>query len=480
MSNQVDSAAEIWAIAALRLHKKLHENTFQQWFANIVPVQMEDLQIQLGVSDDFFGDCLRENYSALIAEALTNIDGTTYDFKIISGYLPAVVNASAGDSTALPVNDAPRFDLPNASPSEIPGTAPDDDSELLASANGDAPLRTESTFSNFVVGEENRYAYTAAHTVAESPGIYNPLYIHGGTGTGKTHLLHSITKFVHAANPKAVIKYMTCEEFLNNYVEAINHKRFNEFRNAVRKVDMLLIDDVHALSDKKQLQEEFFNTFNTLHNLNRQIILTSDKAPCEIKGLENRLVSRFESGLTCEIHAPGLETRLAILKMMQENPLVKVKLSDEVLFFIASNISASVRRLRGAFLQSVAFASAMSTEMTIELAENVLRSVLIEERSSKTISIELIKKTVAEYFDIRLSDIMSDKRPKNIAEPRMIAMYLSRKLTKQSFPEIGEAFGKNHATIINAVNKVPELCKKNNSISNAITQIERQLQINPA
>ena len=331
------------------------------------------------------------------------------------------------------------------------------------------------TFANFVVGEENRYAYAAANTAANTPGVYNPLYIYGGTGIGKTHLLQAVANQVLKKNSRAVVKYVTCEEFLNNYVDSLRSKRHSEFRSSVRKVDVILVDDVHMLANKTQLQEEFFNTFNSLYNENKQIILTSDKQPCEIVGLEDRLVSRFESGVTTEISAPGFETRLAILRMMQEDHLIKIE--EEVLVFLANRISSSVRRLKGALLRLVAFASAMSNrKISLEDAESLLHKVIEEESASKIISIYSIQKAVADHFDIRVNDILSEKRPRNIAEPRMVAMYLCRKMTNHSFPEIGAAFGKNHATIMNANKKIPELCLKNENMKRSISLIQRQLQ----
>ena len=444
-----------WTKTCELLKKRLHQATYEQWFGSIVPVRFDGEQIILGVSDDFFADWLKENFGDILADALNESAGHKISFTLETGH----VNVDEIKASAEIDAEAEA-----ASPAE-------DFSKNRTNASGLA----RHTFANFVVGEENRYAYAAANTAANTPGVYNPLYIYGGTGIGKTHLLQAVANQVLKKNSRAVVKYVTCEEFLNNYVDSLRSKRHSEFRSSVRKVDVILVDDVHMLANKTQLQEEFFNTFNSLYNENKQIILTSDKQPCEIVGLEDRLVSRFESGVTTEISAPVFETRLAILRMMQEDHLIKIE--EEVLVFLANRISSSVRRLKGALLRLVAFASAMSNrKISLEDAESLLHKVIEEESASKIISIYSIQKAVADHFDIRVNDILSEKRPRNIAEPRMVAMYLCRKMTNHSFPEIGAAFGKNHATIMNANKKIPELCLKNENMKRSISLIQRQLQ----
>ncbi|QSH41701.1 chromosomal replication initiator protein DnaA [Lentisphaerota bacterium ZTH] len=456
MRKEETKAEIIWNEAASRLQRQLHKTTYEQWFQNILPVNLDGNVIVLGVSDDFFADWLKDNFDDVLSDALASIDDIDYAYKFEYGHTP---EKNTRGKTAL---------------KEISASPERSESKVKLPSKRPSNCLSRHTFENFVVGEENRYAYTAAKTAAENAGLYNPLYIYGGTGIGKTHLLQAVAHESLIKDPSIRIKYTTCEEFLNNYVDSLRLKKHAEFRSSVRNVDILLVDDVHMLANKTQLQEEFFNTFNTLYNQNKQIILTSDKQPCEIAGLEDRLVSRFESGVTTEINAPGFETRLAILKMMQEEHLVK--LEDDVLQFIAANISSSVRRLKGALLRLVAFASAMSVSaISVEKAETLLHKLLEEENASKTISLEAIQRAVAEHFDIRVNDILSSKRPKNIAEPRMVAMFLCRKLTAFSFPEIGTAFGKNHATVMNACKKVPELCSKNENMRRSVSLLERQL-----
>ncbi len=442
-----EAAALAWSRIAAKLRSRLAPVIFQQWFANIVPVDVEEQELHLGVSDDFFADYLTEHYGDMLRQALADIDGIA-DFRLTGGF-------------GLPEDEPPVLQAAPEAPA-------------AARREGQGPGRNRHSFANFVIGEENRYAYSAARKTAEEPGIYNPLFIYGSSGTGKTHLLLAVAHEIQEGNPGAKVKYATCEEILNSYVDSLRNDRQSEFRASLREADVLLVDDVHHLGSKNALQEEFFNTFNTLYARNRQIILTSDRQPCEVKGLEARLVSRFESGVTTEITAPGFETRLAILKQQQQQQLPK--LDEQILVFIATNITANVRRLKGALLRLVAYASGLGCKITMEIAEKVLAKLIEEENAAKMVSVETIQQQVARHFELHVSDLLSDKRPRNIAEPRMVAMYLSRKLTNCSFPEIGAAFGKNHATIMNAMKKVPEICERNEQMRRSVALIERQLK----
>jgi len=436
--------------------KEFSFNAYEQWFQNIVPLSIRDNEIVLGVSDDFFADWLMTNYEDILSEALEKSAKRKLSIKFETGYLP-------------------EEKIEEIKPEYRMGTDDTEDLSWKYAVNPNCLSR--HNFSNFVVGEENRYAHAAAITAARSPGLYNPLYIYGGTGLGKTHLLQAVAnEILQNSRQGTIVEYITCEGFLNLYVDSLQQRRHSEFRNRFRGADVLLVDDVHQLANKTQLQEEFFNTFNTLYNRNKQIIMTSDKRPCEIKGLEDRLVSRFESGVATEITAPCLETRIAILRMKQQEHIIK--LDDEILFFIASKISTSVRHLEGALLRLVAYSSAMSNcRITIELAEKLLSNLIDEEIAAKKVSIEQIQKKVAEHFSIHVHDILGNRRPNNIAKPRMIAMYLSRKMTSRSFPEIAEAFGgKNHATVINAVKKVSALCKDNDETKRTVEFLRRQIQ----
>jgi chromosomal replication initiator protein len=425
-----------------------------------VPVSINSSEIILGVSDEFFADWLNEHYGDILSEAVKSAVGNDLKMKFETGYYLDEAEQKEQDEIKSSTEKAPEDKKPEP---------------LIASFLSPQNCRSEYTFDNFVVGEENRYAHAAAATAAKSPGVYNPLYIHGSSGIGKTHLIQAVAHEVLKKNPKANVRYMTCESFLNQYVDSLKMNKHSEFRNFIRNVDILLVDDVHQLANKVQLQEEFFNTFNTLYNHNKQIILTSDKQPCEIQGLEDRLVSRFASGVTTEITKPSFETRLAILKMKQEKHIIK--LNDDVLHFIANRITSSVRMLVGALIRLVAFSSAMANcKITTGIAENLLNRELEKETVNRKISIDLIQRKVAEFYDIRLNDILSRKRPKNIAEPRMIAMYLSRKMTEHSLPEIGAAFGKNHATVMHAISKVEGDLSKDEATRRNLSSIQMQIQ----
>ena len=460
MFNGEKLAAELWKIAAERLRSQVPENIYGQWFANILPLRLEGASLVLGVTDDFFADWLKGSYSAHITEALSNIAGHDYGFVLESGHTPQLPEEAAEDPKAEA--KVVRNPIPETlSVAEMPARS--------------TRVNSNYTFANFVVGEENRYAYTAARSAVEKPGLFNPLYIYGNTGIGKTHLLHAVAHEMQRNNPQMVVRYATCEDILNSFVASLNSHQYGSFRSQLRDVDMLLVDDIHVLGGKGQLQEQFFNAFNALYAEGKQIILTSDKRPSEIAGLEARLISRFEQGVTTEIYAPGLEMRIAILRGMQQNFMMQFE--DEILEFIASRISSNVRRLHGALMQLFTRVS-LEPDMpiTIERVEYILHSVFEEEFTSQHITVDDIQKKVAEYFNLRVSDLLSNKRPKSIAEPRMVAMYLARKLTDSSFPQIGSAFGRNHATIMNAWTKIPELCSKDEELRRAVAVLERQLK----
>ncbi|MBR2508425.1 MAG: chromosomal replication initiator protein DnaA [Lentisphaeria bacterium] len=472
--------------------KTVSEAAYTGWFSKTTPLAIVDNTIKIGVPDDFFRDWLTEHYSDLLEDSLK---ACSYNlkFEFLEGYPAPAENAKIAESAPAKESDEvqgwlfaddPLFAEPTA-----PAAEKAEAKNEMTSTTEEAPapkkviglninMLNMHTFQNFLVGEENRYAYETIKSVALNPGaMYNPLYIYGGTGVGKTHLLQAVANEAISHNPSLSIRYTTCEELLNDFVELVkDHKNMYDFRTAMRNVDIFLVDDVHILGKSPRLQEEFFNTFNTLYNSRKQIILTSDKQPSDIEGLEDRLVSRFESGLTQEINAPEFETRLAILRAIRGDNSVKVKISDAVLEFIANNITSSVRRLKGAFIRVTAYANMhKDTIITIDHAEKLLANLITKEMVAKTVYIDDIQRAVAQHFNIKISDILGNARPKNIAEPRMAAMYLSRKLTGHSLPEIGSSFGKNHATVINAIKKVPELCEKSEEFKRSLQHIEHQL-----
>ena len=456
MSNGESNASEIWQ-AVIGFIRAKSEDLYRQWFKKMLPISVDEKQIVIGTSDRFFASWVMNNYHSDFAEALAAAGCPGIEVKFEYGY--------GFDSDETELEDPVSAPLP----AELDHTGGDLISPELKSQIG------KHSFENFVVGEENRYAYSAAHAAAQKPGDINPLYIYGGSGMGKTHLLLAVAHEVLSRNPKMRVRYTSCENFLNEFLDSLRNKTMYEFREKFRNVDYLLVDDVHTLGNKTSLQEEFFNTFNTLFGLGRQIILTSDKQPSEIPGLEERLVSRFSSGVTTQITQSSFETRLAILKQEQQG--LRLKLNDDILTFIAERISSNIRPLKGALLSLSMYAAAMKKEIDLETAKNILSDQLEKEAESRSISIEEIQKAVAEVFGLQVYDLTGPKKPKNIAEPRMIAMYLCRKLTTKSHMEIGHAFGgRSHGTVIHAVKQVEANSLKDEEYRSVLNQLQRKLR----
>ena len=437
---------------------------FQQWFACVVPLKLTQDTITLGVPDDFFADMIRINAMTFLNEALEAATGYQMEVIFKDGYSapvkPAPAPAPAAPAAEKPVPAAPEVKAPSA--------------ERRVFTPG-----MRFTFENFVTGEANRYAFSCAKSAAERPGELNPLYIYGGTGLGKTHLLYAVANHVKSVNPSAKVCYIPSENFLNDYVKACMNHSHADFREYYRNLDLLLIDDVHNLANKTQLQEEFFNTFNAIYSRGGQIILTSDKQPSEIKGLEDRLVSRFQQGAMTQITAPGYETRLAILKAKQENQATKIP--QDLLVFIARRVTSQIRALEGALMRIITFCNAClksPEEITPAMAESMLCDILDSEAEASKVDIDRILSVVAKYFNIHVHDITGPKRPKNIAEARMIAMYLTRYLTDLPLKQIGQEFGgRNHTTVIHAVNQVKSECKEDPKLQHTIVQLKRDLNI---
>ena len=341
-----------------------------------------------------------------------------------------------------------------------------------------AYLNPRNTFENFIVGPSNQLAHAAATAVADSPGsAYNPLFVYGDTGLGKTHLMHAIAHAIQSNNPSAKVVYMSCEKFTNNFLRAIRENSLDAFRRFYRKVDVLLIDDIQFLEGKERTQEEFFHTFNELFESQRQLCLSSDRPASEINKLESRLVSRFQWGMVTDIQPPDLETRTAILKKKAQSMGFDL-LSQEVLEFLASRITRNVRRLEGALIKVGTFARLIREPVTIRKAEELVHDILQEEIQQQ-ITIERIQRKVTEIYDLRMSDMQNRRRPNHIAFPRQVAMYLSRLLTHHPLKEIGEAFGgRDHGTVIHAVKTVENMMEQDEKVRNTIEYLARQLRGN--
>ena len=442
----------LWIDVSARLRGILNADTFDRWIAGIVPLSIDETSCRLGVSNDMFCEWLANNYQDVISTAVREVTGHPHKIIFESGH--EAVRAAAADKIAPPGNVSSRTD---------------DREDAL-------PLRYNRrfTFDTFVVGENNKFAHAACSAVARMPGkAYNPLFIHGGTGLGKTHLLQAIAQDVLTRKKRARVEYVSSEEFANSFIDALSKQALPKFRQYYRNVDVLLIDDVQFFTGKERFQEEFFHTFNALYNAHKQIVLASDRPPHEINGLEKRLVSRFEGGLTSEIQAADLETRIAILRRKQEDHAIK--LDDETMFFIANRIKSNIRRLEGALIRLVSYASVTGTTVNRELTEQLLRP-MFDEEVSNSLSIERIQKVVAEFYDIRLADMTSKRRPACIAFPRQVAMFLSRRMTEHSTPTIGEAFNRNHATILHAVDTIEKRALGDADFRQALGVLERKLK----
>jgi len=450
------SAEKIWHSAQEHLRAKLSQDTFSMWFAPLQASAMDGSHITIEAPNEFCEVWLKDNYLGLMQDAVAAAAGCKLQVKF----------KAIAPQSAVPKTNA----RPAAEPAKLKAAAAID----RAPTNGDLHFNPKNTFESFVVGGNNNFAYAVAKAVAESPGkVYNPLFLHGGVGLGKTHLLQAIGQHVAGNKKGARVAYVSSEKFTNEYIEAIQNNKLVAFRKKYRQSEVLLIDDIQFLAGKERIQEEFFHTFNALHEAHKQIVLTCDRPASEIQGLEQRLVSRFEWGQTADVLAPDVETRLAILQKKAQT--MNVTLPEDVMNFIATRIRTNIRRLEGALIRVSALASLTGKKLTVDVVENLLREMLHEE-GRQTISIEVIQKKVAEHYDIRLADMTSKRRPENIAFPRQIAMYLSRTMTESSLSSIGEAFGgRDHGTVLHAYRLVKDRMDVDSNVRQVVSYLEKQL-----
>lgn len=450
------SAEKIWPVAQELLRTMLNPDIYNLWFRPIRATGFEKDILTLEVANDFCEVWLKDNYHSLLRDVVTHAAGEPLQIKF------SVANPTPAPAPAIVEPPKPKV-KPAVETSERPGLV-----------NREVLFNPKNTFENFVVGETNNHAHAAAYAVAQNPGkAYNPLFVHGGVGLGKTHLLHAIGQHIVAHKKTARVAYVSSEKFTNEYIDALQNNQLVRFRKKYRQTDVLLIDDVQFLIGKERIQEEFFHTFNALHEAHKQIVLSCDRTTSELQGLEQRLVSRFEWGCTTEMQPPDVETRLAILKK-KTNDLGE-PLSDEILNFLATRIRTNIRRLEGALTRVASYAQLTRKKLSIEIVEGLLREVLQEE-GRFTISIELIQKRVAEHYDIRLADMTSKRRPENIAFPRQVAMYLSRQMTESSLNCIGEQFGgRDHGTVLHACRLVKDRMEVDSQVRQAVHYLEKQL-----
>ncbi len=441
MPAAIHSSNNLWESAKADLCGLFPEDVFKLWFDPVVCLEVTPDQLTLGVPNDFAAIWIHDNYMDLILQRLRLTSGR--DMKVVLRRAEA-----AGSASGLPGAEAAR--LRAVAPRRAPRPA-----EERLPLNTSLNLR--NTFESFVVGDNNQMAAAAARAVADAPGqSYNPLFLYGETGLGKTHLMHAIGHAILRRRPEARIAYLSAEKFTNEFIQAIQENALTKFRQRYRHVDVLLIDDIQFLAGKERSQEEFFHTFNDLHGAGKQIVISSDRRASEIEKLEARLVSRFEWGLPADIQPPDFETRLAILRV--KAAAMKCELPPAVASFIAQNISRNIRRLEGALIKVVSYSQLTGKPIDLAAAENLLKDVLIEQAQNQ-LTIEVVQKRVADHFQIRHSDMTSKRRPNNIAIPRQVAMYLVRNLIpKHSLQDIGDAFGgRDHGTVIHACKAVDNM-----------------------
>ncbi|MBU2540311.1 MAG: chromosomal replication initiator protein DnaA [Candidatus Omnitrophica bacterium] len=439
---------KVWASALKNIENVVGQTAIETWFAPIQAKLLENKFI-LEVPDEFFKDWVIQHYLKLIKSALEEVvPDFPHDIQV---RVNALIYKSREQSRLADFTQ-------RVQPRQI------------TTLN----LNSRFTFDQFVIGSSNRFAHAASLAVAESPAkAYNPFFIYGGVGLGKTHLMQAIAHFILKKRNDAKITYIPSEKFTNELIGAIQHRSTSQFRTKYRNVDVLLIDDIQFIAGKESTQEEFFHTFNELYDHHKQIVLSSDRPPREIANLEERLISRFQWGLITDIQPPNFETRIAILKKKIEHEPVQVP--EDVVYFIADLIKTNIRELEGALIRVIAYSLLEEKTISLNLAQDVLRDMLTE--SAKIITIERIQKEVAGMFNVTVNEVRSKRRTKNIILPRQIAMYLARELTTQSLPEIGEAFGgKNHTTVLYACKKIKKEINNNKQVSNFVSSILKNIK----
>ncbi len=433
----------LWEQILARVETKVNRHSFYTWFKPTTFVAADHRSVTVRVPNPLFKDWLTKHYSGVLAEAMLEVQKPNLDVNFVA--------EGSADGTFL------------TAPDEVAGP---DSENAVSEPPGPAGLNPRYTFDTFIVGSSNQFAHAASRAVAEAPSrSYNPLFIYGGVGLGKTHLMHAIGQYVLRHDRNLKLTYISSERFMNEMINAVRYDRVIDFRERYRSVDVLLVDDIQFLAGKEGTQTEFFHTFNALYDSQKQIVLSSDCPPHEIPALEERLRSRFEWGLIADIQSPDLETKIAILKKKAETEAVP--LPDNVSIYIASKIKSNIRELEGSLIRLIAYASLTGQELSLTLAQEVLKNII--DHDEKAVTIEIIQKHVADYYNLKLVDLKSRNNSKSVAKPRQIAMYLCKSLTNASLPEIGRSFGgKHHSTVIHSIRKVNELRKKDGDFNTLI------------
>lgn len=451
----VESINDLWQETLKHIESKVSKPSFETWLSQTEALSYDDDTLIICAPNVFVRDWLEDRYQTFLQDAVENMTGMQFNIKFV-----------------LPDEDESSPD--NQSPQQTAATSAPHD-ELAISEERKHMLNSKYTFDTFVIGAGNRFAHAASLAAAEAPAkAYNPLFIYGGVGLGKTHLMHAIGHYVLENSPGLKVVYLTSEKFTNEFINAIQYNKAEEFRNKYRNIDVLLIDDIQFLAGKEQTQEEFFHTFNTLHESSKQIIISSDRQPKEIPTLEDRLRSRFEWGLITDIQPPDLETRIAILR--KKAKAEGFDISDEVMVYIANQIYSNIRELEGALIRVVAYSSLVNEDINIDLAAEALKNILAANRP-RVVTIAEIQKTVSAHYKIRVEDLKSKRRTKQVVFPRQVAMYLSRELTDSSLPKIGEEFGgRDHTTVIHAYDKITSLIEQDSELSKTLKQLEKRIK----
>jgi len=443
-----NNLVDIWQNVLKRMESKISKPSFETWLKSTTPLSMENDVIIIEVPNEFAREWLKNQYKNLLTETLKEITHQDIDIQFVIPNYKDEAN----------LDHDPKQNLGTEKTSN--------QNENVTST----ALNPKYTFDTFVIGNSNRFAHAASLAVAEAPAkAYNPLFIYGGVGLGKTHLMHAIGHFILSQNPSAKVVYVSSEKFTNELINSIKDDKTVDFRNKYRNIDVLLIDDIQFLASKERTQEEFFHTFNDLHEANKQIIISSDRPPKEIPTLEDRLRSRFEWGLITDIQPPDLETRIAILRKKAD--IEKLNVPYEVLNYIADKIVSNIRELEGALIRVVAYSSLTNNEISIDLARRALKDI-IPSNKQKQISIDLIQQVVARHYGLKIIDLKAKKRTRTVTYPRQIAMYLARELTDASLPKIGEEFGgRDHTTVIHAYEKIAKDKEEDIGLKNTLEEL---------
>ncbi len=448
VERQIELTAEqLWNDVSARLREALNDTTYSTWFGEVGGAELDNDTFAIAVPNDFTREWIEGHFLGLIGAAVRDVTGQER-------------------RVALSVTERVLADTP--APAEAP--------KGRASGAADSGMNPKYTFDLFVIGSSNRFAHAAALAVAEAPAqAYNPLFIYGGTGLGKTHLMQAIAQYVAEHSSDLSVRYVTSETFMNDFINSLRDKRIEGFKQRYRTYDLLLVDDVQFFEHKERIQEEFFHTFNSLYEAGSQIVMSSDRPPRDIATLEERLRSRFEWGLITDIQPPDLETRIAILRKKVKTDGINVP-DPQVLSFVASRISTNIRELEGALTRVVAFSSLTGRALSVALSEDVLKDVFPQGEAAE-VSIQRIQELVSERFQLTMDELCGEKRSQNIVYPRQVAMYLSRELTDSSLPKIGKEFGgRDHTTVIHATSKIARLIREDRSVYNLVQELTARVK----